>query len=722
MIRNRCTERSALLFSHTRSKRKKMYRPVVVALEDRLTPTATITGGMGGINNTGWYPANAGVAVGPSYVMEIINESVAIYNKSTGALVSSESLPSFFGGFDSGGPYGMFDPSVLYDSASGHFVLDCQDDDSGISKSYVDIAVSNSSDPTKGFSAQQDEVDQAGQYWADNGKLGWNADAYVYSGNAYTFSGGWSHTDILVINKSNLSSNFVTRSNPFAMIPARMTGSSSGGPMWFVSTNWSGGSSLDAVCMTNVLSSSPTFTDNTLSVNSYSDPGSAPQPGGTLTIADSRTLAVEWNNNYLVAGFNSSVGSDAAAAWVEISTSGSSPQLVQQGTIHPGTGVDTYFPAVSVDSSGDLGVVYNESSSSEYVSLYITGRLASDPKNTLEPASLAKAGNAALNPGRAGDNNGIALDPSSSNTFWAVAEYGENGQTCDWGTWISEFTIATNPNAQPPWIVNPASASPNPVTGKTTNLSVLANDQSGQSSLTYTWSVTSEPSGATTPTFSVNGTNAAQNSVATFYASGSYSILVTVTDPNGLTVTSSTSVSVKQTATSVSDSPGSVMLADGSTQQFGATELDQFGFAMASQPSFSWSIKTGGVGTVNSSGMYSAPSAGNGTATVTATVGSFTGTASVTVQSVPAAPSNLTAQTQGPHHIVLNWTNNANNQTGFEIERSNNNGSTWIEIGTVGASVTTYTDSVNTKNNTYWYRVCAYNAAGLSAWSNVASA
>jgi hypothetical protein len=676
---------------------------------------------MGGINNTGWYPANAGVAVGPSYVMEIINESVAIYSKSTGALVSSESLPNFFGGFDSGGPYGMFDPSVLYDSAAGRFVLDCQDDDSGNSKAYVDIAVSNSSDPTQGFSAQQDEVDQGGQYWADNGKLGWNADAYVYSGNAYTFSGGWSHTDVLVINKSNLNSNFVTRSNPFAMIPARMTGSSSGGPMWFVSTNWNGGTSLDAVCMTNVLSSSPTFTDHTLSVNSYSDPGSAPQPGGTLTIADSRTLDVEWNNNYLVAGYNSMAGSDAAAAWVEISTSGSSAQLVQQGTIHPGTGVDTYFPAVSVDSSGDLGVVYNESSASEYVSLYITGRLSSDSKNTLEPASLAKAGNAALNPGRAGDNNGIALDPSSSNTFWAVAEYGESGQTCNWGTWISEFTVATNPNAQPPWIVNPASASPNPVTGKTTNLSVLANDQSGQSSLTYTWSVTSEPSGATAPTFSVNGTNAAQNSVATFYASGSYSFLVTVTDTSSLTVTSSTSVTVNQTTTSVSLSPGSVTLANGATQQFSAKELDQYGLAMANQPTFSWSINSGGIGTVNSSGMYTAPGSGSGSAIVTAIVGSFSGTASVTVQSTPAAPSNLTAQIQGPRQIVLNWTDNSSNESGFYIDWSSDGGNTWTQIATVGANVTTYTDTCNTKK-TYWYRVAAYNSAGESAWSNVASA
>ena len=51
--------------------------------------------------------------------------------------------------------------------------------------------------------------------------------------------------------------------------------------------------------------------------------------------------------------------------------------------IHPSAGVDTYFPAVAVDSAGNVGMTYMESSSSEYVSMYITGRLASDPVNTM---------------------------------------------------------------------------------------------------------------------------------------------------------------------------------------------------------------------------------------------------------------------------------------------------------------------------------------------------
>ena len=126
--------------------------------------------------------------------------------------------------------------------------------------------------------------------------------------------------------------------------------------------------------MDNVLSPTPTFTDSSLPVNSYIQAQSnPPQPGGTVGADDCRILNVEWNNNNLVAAFNAGVGTDAVAAWLQFNTSGSSPVVVQQGVIHPGTGISTYMPSVAVDANGDLGLTYMESSASEYVSMYVTG-------------------------------------------------------------------------------------------------------------------------------------------------------------------------------------------------------------------------------------------------------------------------------------------------------------------------------------------------------------
>jgi hypothetical protein len=272
---------------------------------------------------------------------------------------------------------------------------------------------------------------------------------------------------------------------------------------------------------------------------------------------------------------------------------------------------------------------------------------------------------------------------------------------------------------QPPTVVNPASATPNPVTGTTTSLSVLGNDDGGAANLTYTWSVTSAPAGPT-PTFSVNGTNAAQNSTATFYEAGSYVFLATITDSGGLTATSSVTVTVYQTLTRIAVTPGGSSVADGGSQQFAATARDQFGNAMGTQPSWSWSVMPGGMGTVGSTGMYTAPASGTGTDTVQASGGGQSGSATITVGSAPAAPSNLTARLVSSRQVNLAWTDNSSNETGFIIQRSTNGG-TWTQVGQVSANVTAYSDTMVSRHKTYTYRVYAYNSFGNSAYSNVSN-
>jgi len=88
---------------------------------------------------------------------------------------------------------------------------------------------------------------------------------------------------------------------------------------------------------------------------------------------------------------------------------------------------------------------------------------------------------------------------------------------------------------------------------------------------------------------------------------------------------------------------------------------------------------------------------------------------------LPAAPTALTATAISKSQIRLTWTDNANNESGFRVERSTN-GTTFTQIATVGANVTTYLNTGLKGNKTYWYRVRAYNAAGTSAYSNTASA
>ncbi len=91
-----------------------------------------------------------------------------------------------------------------------------------------------------------------------------------------------------------------------------------------------------------------------------------------------------------------------------------------------------------------------------------------------------------------------------------------------------------------------------------------------------------------------------------------------------------------------------------------------------------------------------------------------------TLSGPPAAPSGLLASAASATQINLSWTNNATNQTGFKVERSPD-GVTFTQIGTTGATITTYSDSPLALVTLYYYRVRATNGAGDSAYSNIAS-
>lgn len=235
--------------------------------------------------------------------------------------------------------------------------------------------------------------------------------------------------------------------------------------------------------------------------------------------------------------------------------------------------------------------------------------------------------------------------------------------------------------------------------------------------------------------FGDGGSSAAQSPTYTYAAAGTYTVSLTVTDDDGDSGATSQSVTVTApqapagptslTATATSSSQINLAWTDNANNETGfsierctgsdCTDFQQITTTGANVTSFANTGLT--ASTTYTYRVLAYNSTGNS---------DYSNTASATTQAVPvvpAAPTNLTATAVSRTQINLAWTDNASNETGYYVERCKGATCTnFTRIATLGANVTTYSNTKLTRNTSYRYRVQAYNAAGASAYSNIATA
>lgn len=89
----------------------------------------------------------------------------------------------------------------------------------------------------------------------------------------------------------------------------------------------------------------------------------------------------------------------------------------------------------------------------------------------------------------------------------------------------------------------------------------------------------------------------------------------------------------------------------------------------------------------------------------------------------PAAPAAENATTVDKTAVTVTWKDSSDSETGFRIDRSTANSfNTDLISTTVGANVTSWTDTTVSGNTTYYYRIVAYNDGGNSPASDTVSA
>jgi hypothetical protein len=388
--------------------------------------------------------------------MEAVNTALEIRDKSGNLLSGPTALSTFFSGHGfsvnaQSDPVVLFDESVVNSSGpNGRFIVLILDFTSTSSPDHLDIAISNDADATHGFTNFRQIAVGEGNFFADQPRLGINADAYFIEFNMFsTSTGAYDHPQILTIQKSTFITGGLTTfhhdmaSNIFSVDPANMHGAVTGGPEYYV-TEGAVQNQIAVITETNVLSNTPTDSTTNIGVTSYVQPPAAPQPSGTVTTNDSRMMNAAWRNNILVATHTVGTGSprEAHARWYQFSTSGSTPTLSQSGEINPGSGVATYFPSIEIDTNNDIAMTYIQSSSAEHVSMYVTGRTPSDPTGTMETGVRTQAGTANYGGSRMGDYSGIGIDPTSGTTIWAENEFINNGTPGLWATGIASFSLS----------------------------------------------------------------------------------------------------------------------------------------------------------------------------------------------------------------------------------------------------------------------------------------
>jgi hypothetical protein len=408
-------------------------------------------------------PPDTNGAVGATQFVQWVNESYAVFNKSTGALVlgpiAGNSLWSGFGGGCENNNDG--DIIVQYDKINNRWILT---QFSVSTTPYLQcVAVSTTSDATGTYNRYA--FNYGSSEFPDYPKVGVWPDAYYISFNMFTntFTGaqvcgydaaamraGAAATQVCF----HLSSSFG------GLLPSDLDGSTlppAGSPNYFLNF---GSNSLNLwkfhVDFANPASSTLTGPTN-IPVAAFAAACSGggtciPQPGTSQkldSLADRLMYRLAYRNfgtyESLVVNHSVAVGArgqtkTVGVRWYELRSPNGSPSVFQQGTFSPDS-TYRWMGSIAMDKVGNMALGYSASSSSVSPSIRYTGRLVTDAPGTMQTENNIKIGGGSQlrNLNRWGDYSSMSIDPVDDCTFWYTTEYLKSNGTFNWSTQIASF-------------------------------------------------------------------------------------------------------------------------------------------------------------------------------------------------------------------------------------------------------------------------------------------
>ena len=450
------------------------------ALQSTRGPLVSTTGGLNfaGVGNGDYgfvpnsAPPDTSGAIGATQYVQWVNESFAVFDKTTGVIATGfpKAGNSIWAGFGGGCQQNNDgDPIVQYDKAANRWIL---------------TQFSVSTTPYTQCVAVSTTSDAAGTYYRyafpytnfnDYPKLGVWPDGYYTSFNMFngnTFVGSrvcaFDRAKMLVGDPSASQQCFQLPSSFGGLLPSDLDGSTAppmGSPNFFLNF---GANSLNLwkfrVNFTTPANSTLTG-PTTIPVAAFSAACSGggaciPQPGTSNqldSLADRLMYRLAYRNrggveslvvNHSVSAGGTKRASLTSVRWYELRNPSASttmaagtPVVYQQGTLSASDGVSRWMGSVAMDKVGNIALGFSASSSSVLPSIRYTGRVPADTLGTMQSENIIQAGGGSQTGTlhRWGDYSAMTLDPVDDCTFWYTSEYLKASGSFNWSTRIASF-------------------------------------------------------------------------------------------------------------------------------------------------------------------------------------------------------------------------------------------------------------------------------------------
>jgi len=407
--------------------------------------------------STGYIPPDPILAVGPNYIVSIVNSSFRILDKN-GTLYKNIDLNTWF--TDVKSSPGFSDPQVIYDHYSHRWVM------TGLATTTpysILLSVSDDDNPLgtwTNWSLPATLGDSVTGNLNDQPQLGYDNKAIYITDRE--FASSFLYSRVRIIEKTQLykiSPDTVRwadfwdfrepdhRTVPLDKVRPSIEYGSPGVHFLIAASPYSPGTFFTIYTINDPIGT-PTITGANVPVVQYDIAPNPSQLGGGLAIEGDLSSvshkAVYRDSSLWVVHSIASGSGDAYSAvhYVRFNPWASANlEDVAMGA----TGYWHFYTALTVDGNDNVLVTYNRSGVSDYIGAFVSGHRAIDPPG-LSTSVPVKTGLAnyvqdfGSGRNRWGDYNGIALDPLDSSITWMNTEAASTGN--NWLTWVGEIKMA----------------------------------------------------------------------------------------------------------------------------------------------------------------------------------------------------------------------------------------------------------------------------------------